>query len=296
MPGGERARPSPIRDQSGVRSAESGVLRCAAMKIGGSVVVITGASSGIGRATAIAFAREGASVVLAARRREALGETARACEAHGARTLIVPTDIRDKEAAARLIGEATSQLGRVDILVNNAGYAIFDKIADAKLDDLESMMETNYFGMLHCTKAVLPQMIERRAGAIVNVASIAGIMGYAGMGGYCATKFAIIGLTEALRDEVLSQGISVSLVCPGTTSTDFFVTAEHGKMPAASRLILAIPPERVARKIVQAAKRGTPRIIVPFLASAYMKFKELMPRPAHFFMRHVSAMFEGKKS
>jgi len=131
-------------------------------------------------------------------------------------------------------------------------------------------------------------MLARGHGTIVNVASIAGIMGYARMGGYCATKFAIIGFTEALRDEVLGRGVRVALVCPGTTNTDFFVKAERGKMPGASRLILAVSPERVARAICAAAEDGRYRRIVPFAAAAYMRFKELLPRTAHFFMRVVS--------
>src|SRR5687768_12215715 len=118
------------------------------------------------------------------------------------------------------------------------------------------MMDTNYFGTVNCTQAVLPQMLARGEGTIVNVASIAGIMGYARMGGYCATKFAIIGMTEALRDEVMDKGVRVALVCPGTTETEFFVKAERGKMPGASRLILASPAERVARAICDAAEDG----------------------------------------
>ena len=109
-------------------------------------------------------------------------------------------------------------------------------------------MQTNYFGAVWCAQAVLPQMLARRRGTIVNVASIAGIMGYARMGGYCATKFAMIGFSETLRDEVLGRGVRVAMVCPGTVETQFFVKAERGKMPGASRLVLAIKPERVAKR------------------------------------------------
>jgi len=128
--------------------------------------------------------------------------------------------------------------------------------------------------------------------SIVNVSSIAGIMGYARMGGYCATKFAIIGFSEALRDEVLGRGVRVALVCPGTTDTEFFVKAERGKMPGASRLILAVKPERVARAIAAAAEDGKYRRILPPFAALYMRLKELFPRLAHFLMRRVSALME----
>jgi short-subunit dehydrogenase len=154
------------------------------------------------------------------------------------------------------------------------------------------MMQTNFFGTAWCSQAVLPQMLARRSGTIVNVASIAGIMGYARMGGYCATKFAMVGFSEALRDEVLGRGVRVALVCPGTTDTEFFVKAERGKMPGASRLILAVRPEQIARAIADAAADGRYRRILPFAAAAYMRLKEFFPRVAHFFMRRVSVMLE----
>ena len=174
----------------------------------------------------------------------------------------------------------------------NAGFAIFDSIESAGPDDLESMMQTNFFGAVWCMKAALPRMLDRGQGTIVNVASIAGIMGYARMGGYCATKFAMIGFTEALRDEVMGRGVRVALVCPGTTDTEFFLKAERGKMPGASRLILAVSPSRVARAVCDAAEDGKYRRIVPFAAGLYMRLKETFPRIAHLLMRRVSTVIE----
>ena len=156
-------------------------------------------------------------------------------------------------------------------------------------------MQTDYFGTVWCTQAVLPQMLARGDGAIVNVASIAGIMGYARMGGYCATKFAVIGFSEALRDEVIGRGVRVMLVCPGTTETDFFVKAERGKMPAASRLILAVSAKRVARVVADAAEGGRFRRIVPWTAAVYMKLKEMFPGAAHAVFRFASSLLEKKR-
>lgn len=260
------------------------------MNLSGKTALITGASSGIGRASALEMARRGAHVILVARRSEPLEKTALDCRAFGVSATAVVTDVTDREACFRL----AEAFPTVDVLVNNAGFAVFDAVAEARANDLRGMMETNYFGAVHCAQALLPQMLARGSGTIVNVGSIAGIMGFARMSGYCATKFALAGFSEALRDEVLAQGVRVALVCPGTTETDFFVKAERGKMPGASRLMLAVKPERVARAICDAAEDGRYRRIVPLFAALYMRLKELVPRLAHGLMRHVSGAMERR--
>ena len=260
------------------------------MKIKGKTVVITGASSGIGRAAAIEFARRGANVVLAARRTAQLDEAAVACRRFGVTAIAIGTDVTKRADCVALIAKA----GNVDVLVNNAGFATFDTIESAKPEDFEAMMNTNYLGTVHCTQAVLPQMLTRRHGAIVIVSSIAGLMGYAGMGAYCATKFALVGFAEALRDEVMGRGLQVALVCPGTTDTDFFVKAERGKIPGASRLIPTLSPERVARAICDSAVDGRYRRIVPFGSAAFMRLKEFFPRLAHALFRRVSSVMERR--
>jgi short-subunit dehydrogenase len=260
------------------------------MELRGKTVVITGASSGIGRATAHEMARRGANVVLAARRTDRLEEVATHCRTHGVRAVTVSTDVRNPDDCRKLIAAA----GEVDVLVNNAGFAIFDSAADAKLSDLRDMMDTNYFGAVHCTQAALPGMLERRRGTIVNVASILGLMGNARMSGYCATKFALVGFSEAVRAEVIGSGVKVALVCPGTTETEFFEKAEKHKIPGASRLLPSLSPERVARAICDAAEDGRYRRILPALAATYMRMKEIFPRFAHTLFRHVSAFLERR--
>ena len=261
------------------------------MSLRGKTVAITGASSGIGRAAAVELARRGADLVLAARRAELLEKVAAECRALGVSCTTVVADDTNRDDCARLAAAAP----RIDVLVNNAGFAVFEAIESARPDDLEAMMQTDYFGTVWCTQAVLPQMLARGDGAIINVASIAGIMGYARMGGYCATKFAVIGFSEALRDEVIGRGVRVAVVCPGTTDTDFFVKAERGKMPGASRLILAVKAERVARVVADAAEGGRFRRIVPWTATVYMKFKEMFPGAAHAVFRRASSMLEKKR-
>jgi NADP-dependent 3-hydroxy acid dehydrogenase YdfG len=150
------------------------------LRLQNKTVVITGASSGIGKAAALEFARRGANLIIGARRAEPLDEVAGLCRDQGVQCTAVVADVAKREDCKRLIDAA----GRIDVLVNNAGFANFDSIEKASPDDLEQMMETNYFGTVWCTQAALSGMLERRDGAIVNVSSIAGLMGYAGMGGY----------------------------------------------------------------------------------------------------------------
>jgi NADP-dependent 3-hydroxy acid dehydrogenase YdfG len=260
------------------------------------VVLITGASSGIGRATAIELARAGCRVALAARRVDRLEETASRCRESGGDVVVRPTDVARRDECFDLVAEVTSTFGNVDILINNAGFALLDPIESADIDDVRRMIETNLLGTLHCTQAVLPQMLERRHGAIVNVSSITGLMGYAGMGMYGATKFAMTGMTEALRDEVIDRGVRVILVCPGATSSEFFLHAEQEKIHAAARLVSRLGPEDVAKSIRKALERGTYRVIVPFAAHLYIRFKELAPRAAHYLMRRVSSAVTRKGS
>jgi len=257
----------------------------------GKTVLVTGASSGIGHAAALEFARRGTNLVIGARRADLLDAVASECRALGVECTPVVADVTSRDDCRKLIAAAP----RIDVLVNNAGFAIFDAFESARPEDLEAMMQTNYFGAVWCTQAVLPQMLDRRAGTIVNVASIVGLMGYARMGGYCATKFAMIGFSEALRDEVLGRGVRVAMVCPGTTDTHFFVKAERGKMPGASRLILAVKPERVARAVADAAEDGKYRRIIPWSAAAFMKLKEVMPAFAHAVFRRASSMLERRR-
>ena len=139
------------------------------MNLRGRRVVITGASSGIGRATALAMAGSGAILILAARRAEALESVASSCRALGTSATVVVTDVTSRDECIRLIATA----GRVDVLVNNAGFAVFDPVAQAKPKDLDAMMRTNFFGAIHCTQAVLPQMLARGSGSIVSANFVA---------------------------------------------------------------------------------------------------------------------------
>jgi short-subunit dehydrogenase len=260
------------------------------MRLRGKKVVITGASSGIGAATALEAARRGASVVLAARRADRLQQVAASCRSLGVAAEAIVTDVRDRQQCIRLLEACTP----MDVLVNAAGYAVLEPLQSADPDTLRDMMDTNYFGAVWCTQAALPDMLARGSGTIVNVSSITGIMGVSNMGGYGSTKSALITFTEALRDEVIDKGVRVALVCPGTTETEFFLRADRARIPAASRLVPVLDADEVARAVCDAAEDAPYRSILPFPARLFMRSKELAPRLAHFLMRRVSALLERR--
>jgi 3-oxoacyl-[acyl-carrier protein] reductase len=186
-------------------------------EIKGKVAVVTGAGRGIGRAIAVELARQGARVVVAARSVSELEETARAA---GAAT-VIPADVRKKDDVHRLLGEAASQLGPIDILVNAAGIGVAGPVVDFSDADYEAVLDTNLKSIFFASRSVLPSMIERGTGHIINIASIAGKVGSANLAVYCASKFGVVGFTQALAEEVRQHGIRVSLICPGSTDTSF---------------------------------------------------------------------------
>lgn len=190
----------------------------------GKVVVITGGSRGLGLALAEEFGRRGAQLVLAARNEAQLAEARRLLLDRGAvrsldDVLIVPADLRKPEDASRLIDEATRRFGRVDVLINNAGVITVGPIENQTLEQFREVMDSNFYSGLHCTLAVLPQMLERRAGSIANVASVGGRISVPHLLPYCASKFAAVGLSEGLGIELRSRGIRVTTICPGLMRT-----------------------------------------------------------------------------
>jgi NADP-dependent 3-hydroxy acid dehydrogenase YdfG len=190
------------------------------------IAVITGAGRGIGRAIAIELGKLGAQVVLAARSRSELEETALMA---GTTASVMPTDVRKKEQLQRLFEQVVSALGPVDILVNAAGLGIFGRVVDFSDEDFEILMETNLRGIFFTSRFVLPSMIERKRGHIINIASIAGKTGSATRAVYCASKFGVVGFTESLAEEVRQYGIRVSVICPGSTNTSFSSSETSGK-------------------------------------------------------------------
>jgi NADP-dependent 3-hydroxy acid dehydrogenase YdfG len=184
------------------------------------VVAVTGASSGIGQATAIACARAGATVALAARRLERLEALAERIAEEGGRALALQADVGEEREARAFIERAHAELGRLDVLVNNAGVMLLGPIAGAPTEEWRRMIDANVFGVLYCTHAALPLMAAQGSGHIVNVSSVAGRVARAGSGVYNLTKFGVGAFSESLRQEAAPLGVRVTLVEPGAVATE----------------------------------------------------------------------------
>jgi len=184
------------------------------------VVAITGASSGIGEATALACAQAGAAVALAARRADRIEALAQRIEAEGGRALALPTDVADEGQARAFVQHAYEHLGRLDVLVNNAGVMLLGPVEGADTNDWRRMVDVNVLGLLYCTHAALPVMRAQGGGHIVNVSSVAGRHAGLGAAVYNLTKFGVCGFSEALRQEALHAGVRVTIVEPGFVATE----------------------------------------------------------------------------
>ncbi len=188
--------------------------------LSGKVVAVTGASSGIGQATALACAAAGASVALAARRTDRIAAVAEEISAQGGRAIAVTTDVSVESEARAFVQTAHDDLGRLDVLVNNAGVMLLGPIEDAPTDEWRRMIDANVYGVLYCTHAALPLMRAQGSGHIVNVSSVAGRVARAGSGVYNLTKFGIGAFSESLRQEGVGIGVRVTTIEPGAVATE----------------------------------------------------------------------------
>lgn len=233
------------------------------MSFAGKTAIITGASSGIGKLIAEGLARGGANVVLAARSAEQLNDLAAAINQTGAKALAVATDVSDAQAVQALVEQAVATFGRVDLLINNAGYGIFDSIEQIEWKHLEGMITVNYFGAMHCIRAVLPVMRKQNSGHIVNVASVAGLVSTHNMGSYSASKHALMAASEALQIELRGTPIKCSLVCPAPIATPFFESADFNKMSRFASIFGMLKPHDVTEIVLHVAANPTTQRVIP---------------------------------
>jgi NAD(P)-dependent dehydrogenase (short-subunit alcohol dehydrogenase family) len=230
------------------------------MDLDGKVVVVTGASSGIGEATARRVAKEGARVVLSARRADRLQALAEQLPS----ALPVRTDMRQPEQVRQLVASAVEAFGGVDVLVNNAGQGLHVPLLDVAYDDLAAVTELNFYAPLMAIQAVVPVMRDRGGGSIVNVSSGTTLMIPAGTGAYAATKSALNMLSKVSRAELSADGIAVSLVYPFITATEFHESLRAGGGPPRRPGLEPHPPQLVADAIVDLIRSGDEeRILVP---------------------------------
>ncbi|GAB5046005.1 SDR family oxidoreductase [Thermodesulfovibrio sp. TK110] len=191
------------------------------LSIKGKVALITGASKGIGLATAEKFASEGANLVLVARSRELLNNVTQKLKIYGTNVVSVPADLTKHEEVERVFEVLKDSFQEIDILVNNAGRGIFNYIENGSPDEWKEVIDLNLTGVIHCTHLAVKMMIPRRSGHIVNISSVAGRVGIPGWSVYCATKWAVIGFSESIRKELIKYNIRVTVIEPGVTATQW---------------------------------------------------------------------------
>ena len=230
------------------------------MSLKGKIVFITGASSGIGAATALAFAAEGARLLLAARRASKLAEVASEARTRGAEAVhSIDLDVRDHRKVQDAIDTLPEEWTGIEVLVNNAGLSRgLDKLYMGKIEDWEEMIDTNVKGLLYVTRAVVPGMVVRGHGHVINLGSTAGELVYPGGAVYCATKAAERSINDGLRQDVLGTPVRVTSVDPGMVETDFSLVRFHGDHERAAKVykgVTPLTPEDVAEVIVWAANR-----------------------------------------
>lgn len=226
-------------------------------ELAGEVAIVTGASSGIGEATAEALASRGASVVLAARRADELEAVAERIRTEGGEALVVPTDVTEDDDIDALIAETVDEFETIDILVNNAGVMLLEPLESADRDNLRQMIEVNLLGLMNLTHAALPTMQAQDSGHIVNISSTAGRRAGAKSSGYNATKFGVNAFTEAVRQEVTTDGIRTTIIEPGAVDTELqeHIPDEEIKQQIEEGMIESMTPlesDDIARAIIYA--------------------------------------------
>lgn len=252
-----------------------------------SVAVVTGAASGIGRATALALGRRGCALALADRDADGLAETAREAGALGVAVSEHVLDVSDADAVAALPDAVLAEHGRVTVLVNAAGVALVGRFEDVSMDEFRWLMEINLFGTVGLTKAFLPHLQAAGEAQIANVSSLFGIIAPAEQTAYVTSKFAVRGFSESLRHELEGTGVGVTVVHPGGVATNISksarvaaaadAAAEATKNERFDRTFLKTPPEEVGEAIATAVERRRPRLLVASGARSGAALQRLMP-------------------
>lgn len=258
------------------------------MNLRGCVMLITGASSGFGAATARRCGAAGARLALAARSADELDALAAAIRKAGGEAVSLPADVTKDADVERLVQATIARFGQLDVLVNNAGFGVLNSIEAAPVAELEAMLAVNLVGAARCIQAVLPHMLARRRGQIVNVASMAGLLGMHNFAYYGATKAALVALTRTMQLDLTGTGVRCAAVCPGAARTPFFRRAGLEKVPRTAYLIPWLSDEDVARAIARAVERDVEgEILIPPVAHPLIRLANAAPALARRVLRMV---------
>ncbi|WP_374949096.1 SDR family oxidoreductase [Mucilaginibacter sp.] len=267
------------------------------MRLNNKVVIITGASSGIGKALAYQFALQGANLVLGARQHVTLCEIAQDIEKQTqAKALAVQCDVTVEADCAALIKQTLLTFGKIDILINNAGISMRALFKDVELNVLKSLMDVNFWGTVYCTRYALPEIVKTQ-GSIVGVSSIAGYKGLPGRAGYSASKYAMNGFMDALRVENLKTGVHIMVACPGFTASNIRNTAldKDGTQQGESTLEedKMMTSEEVARKIVDGVIHRKRTLVMTFQGKLTVLLSKFLPA---FLDKQVYKVFAREKN
>ena len=251
--------------------------------------IVTGASSGIGMETALALARKGYAVVLAGRREDRLEAVALRCGQLGGRGIVHVTDVTDEGQVAGLVDRAVDELGRLDVMVNNAGFGHFGRVWEIDTADMRAIFDVNFFGLFFGCKAAAPVMMRQRSGHIFNVSSVIGKRGSPFNGAYCATKFAICGLSDSMRVEIAPHNVRVTTVCPALTETEFSSAVRGGQARSKSEYLSRarkMPARKVGQKIASTVGQNRPELVFTVGGKFLAVLAALWPRPADAIMAY----------
>jgi short-subunit dehydrogenase len=268
------------------------------MRIEGKSIIVTGASSGIGRALVHELAKRGAVLTIAARRGERLASVAdevkrRYPDSHA--PVPVTCDVTDAAAVAALVGGAVERFGDVDVLINNAGVSVFGEETRTSIGDYRDVMEVNFYGALNCMREVLPFMVRRGEGLIVNVLSVAALYGVPYLSAYCASKSALLSVSETLRSELVCSGVRIMLVYPGYTESEIFEVEKRvggARRPSGTYT----PAEVVAERVVRAIEAGAGDVFLTLRGRALSVLRGLAPALVERAMRRETALEQTEAS